>query len=448
MYYIHSASTLYCCTLINFILYCFCSQFLVTTFAGTGLVGSSGDNGPATNAQLNYPNGLLVDAFGKVYIADTNNHLIRLVALNGIITTYAGTGTLGSSGDGNAAIYARLNYPYGIALDISRNLFIADTNNNKIRLVSGTTGIITTVAGSGSQGNGGDGGQAVSAQFYFPQGVAVDNSGLLYISDTFNYKVRLVNLASGIITTFAGTGTYGNSGDGGLAIYAQMTYPVGVFADLNGYVYIPDLYNQKIRVVNSGVITTYAGNGIQGNRGDGGHATDAQLNCPRAVVVDLSGNMYVADTSNNEVRLIAHDIITTYSDVGGYSSGPLGDGGSATSAYLNNPGGLAVDQKGNLFIADTSNQRIRKITSFIDFPTSQPSTQPSRLTLEPSIAPSIWQPNEEVLVIFDILTTDIILSIMTCLCNLHLLFPYHNLPQYTLVYYFDHGRHGRIRKYW
>ena len=285
-------------------------QNIITTFAGTGNAGYGGDGGAATSAQINYPNGIFVGTSGNVYIADTTNSKIRMVTSAGIITTLAGTGTTGSSGDGGAATSAQLNSPYGVSADISGNVYIAVQGNNKIRMVT-STGIITTIAGTGTYGSSGDGGAATSAQLNSPYGVSVDISGNVYIADTYNSKIRKVT-STGIIITIAGTGTDGRSGDGGAATSAQLNGPSGVSVDISGNVYIADGSNSKIRMVTStGIITTFAGMGTQGDSGDGGAATAAQLNYPSGVSVDISGNVYIADISNSKIRLVVPQLPTS-----------------------------------------------------------------------------------------------------------------------------------------
>jgi sugar lactone lactonase YvrE len=331
---------------------------IITTVAGDGTQGYSGDGHAATGAELNYPTGLAVDASGELFIADNVNYVIRKVGTNGIITTAAGGGTNGL-GDGGPASNAQLYNPCGVAMDASGNLFIADLDNMRIRKI-GTNGIITTVAGNGAQGYSGDGGPATNAKLHFPQGVAVDAGGNLFIADTGNERIRKVG-TNGIITTVAGNGTWGYSGDGGPATRAEMNYPTGVAVDASGNLFIGDYDNQRIREVGTnGIITTVAGNGAQGYSGDGGPATNVELNDPFGVAVDASGNLFIADAGNGVIRKVGTDgIITTVAGNGtwGYS----GDGGAATNAELYRPDGVAVDASGNLFIADTDNQRIREV---------------------------------------------------------------------------------------
>jgi sugar lactone lactonase YvrE len=276
---------------------------IITTVAGNGIGSYSGDGGPATSANLSNPSGVTVDAVGNLYIADTDNNRIRKVAPSGIITTVVGTGTAGYSGDGGPATSAQIYFPFGLAFDATGNLYIADRNNARIRKVS-QAGIITTIAGNGTAGYSGDGGPATSAQLR-PRGVAVDPEGALYIADEYNYRIRKVAL-NGIISTVAGNGTFGYSGDGGPATSAQLSYPFGVAVDANGTLYIPDSFNNRIRKVSqAGIITTIAGNGTAGYSGDGGPATSAQLNLPWNTAVDPAGNVLVAEYGNAVVRRLA-----------------------------------------------------------------------------------------------------------------------------------------------
>ena len=352
---------------------CSNAQYIITTIVGTGTQGSSGDGGAATSAQLNNPRGASVDMSGNVYIADTENNKIRMVSRTGIITTIAGTGTQGSSGDGGAATSAQLYYPVGVSVDISGNVYIADSDNHKIRKVT-STGIITTIAGTGDSGSSGDGGAATSAQLNNPYGVSVGISGNVYIADLRNHKIRMVT-STAIITTIAGTGTAGSSGDGGAATSAQLNYPTGVSVDLSGNVYIADTANSKIRKVTStGIITTIAGTGDSGSSGDGGAATSAQLNNPTEVSVGISGDVYITDYTNNKIRKVTGTgIITTIAGTGVYGSS--GDGGAATSAQLNGVFGVSVGISGNVYIADTSNNKVRMVVP--QLPTSLPTPVPS-----------------------------------------------------------------------
>ena len=347
-------------------------NWIIETVAGTGSTGEfgggfGGDGGPATAARLNIPAGVALDGAGNLYIADVWNHRIRKVDSAGTITTVAGNGREGYSGDGGPAVAAQLNRPFGVALDAAGNLYIADAWNHRIRKVD-SAGTITTVAGSGRSGFGsmggysGDGGAAVAAQLYSPTGVALDGSGNLYIADLINHRIRKVDADTGVITTVAGDGTTGFGGDGGPATAAQLYGPTGVALDGSGNLYIADLINDSIRKVDAaGAITTVAGDGTTGFGGDGGPATAAQLRAPAGVAVDGAGNLYIADTENHRIRKV--DAAGVISTVAGYwASGYNGDGGAAVGAQLNEPGDVALDGAGNLYIADTENHRIRRLT--------------------------------------------------------------------------------------
>ena len=332
------------------------SNGVITTVAGNGTGGYSGDNGPATSAELEYPFGVGVDSAGNIYIADFFNNIIREVS-NGVITTLAGNGTQGFSGDNGPATSAQLNRPYEVAADSAGNIYIVDTGNSRVRKVS--NGAITTVAGNGFVGYGGDNGPATSAELFYPQGIAVDSAGNIYIADTNNYRVRKVS--SGEIVTVMGNGTYGFNGDNGPATSAQLGSPSGVVADSAGSLYIADTFNNRIRKVSNGAITTVAGNGNTGRGGDNGPATSAQLYRPYGVATDSAGNVYIADTINNLIRKVSNGVITTVAGTGAYGSS--GDNGPATSAQLFYPYGVAVDSSGDLYIADTANYRVRKVSS-------------------------------------------------------------------------------------
>ena len=337
---------------------------VISTAAGNGTSNYIGEAGPATAAGLASPAGVAVDAAGDLFIADPGNNRIREVnASNGLITTVAGDGTSGYSGDGGQATAAELSGPEGVAVDAAGNLFIADSGNTVIREVNLSTGVISTVAGNGSPGYSGDGGQATAAELDSPSGVAVDAAGDLFIADTVNDVIREVNQANGVITTVAGDGSYGYSGDNGQATAAELASPYGVTWDASGDLFIADAGNSRVRQVNlsSGVISTVAGNGSPGYSGDGAPATAAELDSPYGVVVDGSGDLFIADYGNSTIREVslASGLITTAAGNG--SPSYSGDGGPATAAELNSPSGVAVDSSGDLFIADTHSNRVREV---------------------------------------------------------------------------------------
>jgi sugar lactone lactonase YvrE len=341
------------------------TDIVITTVAGNGAKGYGGDGGVATSAELNWPSGVSIDASGNLFIADQYNHRIRKVSAAGIITTVAGNGTGGFGGDGGFATNADLHWPTGVSIDTSGNLFIADQGNNRIRKVS-TNGIITTVVGNGTAGYNWDGGAAISAELSSPCGVAVDGIGNLFIADYGNFRIRKVG-TNGIITTVAGNGT-GGFADGGSATNACIYQPTGVSIDASGNLFIADPSNYRIRKVTiAGIITTVAGNGTGHYGGDGGNATNSNLYQPTGVFIDASGNLFIADCYNHRIRKVSTaGIITTVAGNG--TLGYMGDGGTATNAELNYPWGVSVDAGGNLFIADENNNRIRKVTNTLNNP--------------------------------------------------------------------------------
>ena len=346
------------------------SGMFICTVAGNGTSAYSGDSGPATSASLNFPQDVVLDAFGDLLITDTSNNRIRKVGTDGNISTFAGNGTKGYSGDGGPATNASLNNPIGVAFDASGNLFIADNGNCVIRKVD-TNGVITTFAGNGTFDHSGDGGPATNASLYNTHGVAVDTAGNLFLSEGFNGGVfgfiRKVD-TKGIITTVAGNGTNiyttysSNVGDGGPATNAFLTLPYGLAVDCTGNLFIADGANRRVRKVNTnGIISTIAGTGTSGYSGDNGPATNAELGSPVGLAMDNSGNLLFADSGNSRIRKVStNGIITTVAGGGKYD---LGDGGVATNTTLNFPRGVAVDTAGDLFIADTYNQRIRRVNS-------------------------------------------------------------------------------------
>jgi sugar lactone lactonase YvrE len=338
----------------------------ILTVAGDGILGYQGDGGAATAAELHQPQGVALDSAGNIYIADFVNNLVRKVAAStGIITTVAGNGTYGFSGDGGRATSAELNQPYGVAADAAGNIYIADSGNSRIREVSASTGIITTVAGNGLYGSSVDGGLATNASLSTPFGVAVDSVGNIYIADTNSCKIRKVTASTGIITNVAGIAfSCSYSGDGGPATSATLNYPYAVAVNSSGNIYIADTNNERIREVNAGtgIISTVAGNGTIGNGGDGGPATSSPLNQPEGVAVDNSGNIYFADPNDPRLREVeaSNGIITTIAGTG--VNGYTGDEGPAIAAELSEPSGVAVDSAGDVFVADYGNGVVREIS--------------------------------------------------------------------------------------
>jgi len=377
---------------------------VITTVAGNGQSGDSGDGGPAAQAQLSTPEALALDNTGHLYIADSYNARVRMVDLHtGVITTVAGNGQDGASGDGGPAAHAELSFPKGLALDNAGHLYIADSYNSRVRVVNLHTGVITAVVGNGKQGDSGDGGPATHAQLNEPDSLALDHAGHLYIADSKNERVRVVDLHTGLITTFVGNGLSGGRGDGGPTTQAELDRPDGLALDNAGHLYIADSRNNRVRVVNlhTGVITAVAGNGHSGANGDGEPATQAQLNDPAGLALDNAGHLYIADYNDHSVHMVnLHTgLITNQAQLGGQEglvldngghlyvsdsndhrvsvmnlhtglittiagngmSGESGDGGPAAQAQLNEPHGLALDDAGHLYIADLGNARVRVV---------------------------------------------------------------------------------------
>jgi sugar lactone lactonase YvrE len=289
---------------------------------------------------------MAADAAGNVYIVDTYNNRIRRVDTGGVITTIGGTGSAGYGGDGGPATNARFNNPHGIASDPGGNVYVADPPNERIRRIDVNTGIVTTVAGNGSGGFGGDGGPATAARLNYPKGVEIAPDGSLYIADNNNHRVRRVDLGTGIIATVAGTGTAGFSGDGGPATAARLDEPRNIAFDSAGRLYIVDQNNGRIRRVDSdGRISTFA----------------AGFSMPRDVAVDSAGNVYVADETANRIRRVSPSgVVSDFAGTG--SAGLSGDGGPAGQARIKGPRGVAFDTAdGSVLIGDTGNSRIRVV---------------------------------------------------------------------------------------
>jgi RHS repeat-associated protein len=333
---------------------------IIDTIAGTGQAGYSGDGGPATEAFLSYPRGIAMDAAGNLYIADTGNHRIRKVDRNGIITTIAGTGQAGYSGDGGPATEAMLNAPFAVAADNKGNIYIADTGNHRIRKVD-RNGIITTVAGNGVEGYSGDNGPAVFASLNSPKDVVINPEGGFYIADSGNSRVRFVD-TSGIIRTMAGNGSKGWAGDGGPATDAELCWVRGLALDKDSLLYtVQHCWHRVRRIGVDGIITKVAGNTLGGGYcGDGGPAVESCLREPQAVAVDSDGNVYIADTNNHVIRMINQRGII-YTIVGNRTSGYNGDKRPVSKVKLNRPQDVIVGPDGHLYIADTLNHRIRVV---------------------------------------------------------------------------------------
>jgi len=342
----------------------------VTTIAGDGTQGFSGDGGPATASVTNFPNGIAIDNAGNIYFTEITNCVVRKIAADGIISTVAGiVGQCTFSGDDGQATAAKLDFPQGLTVDASGNLYIADTDSHRIRKIDVATGIITTVAGNGTAGDAGDGGQATAAELDSSQDMAVDATGNIYISDWLNNKIRKVDATTGIITTIAGTGDSGFSGDGAAATAAKLKSPSGITVDAAGTIYFSDRGNDRIRkIATDGIITTVVGKGgFNAFSGDGGQATDAELNNPSGITIDNDGNLYIMDRNNHRIRKVTTDgIINTIVGTGstGFSNGGFnGDDQLGTSTQLNKPTDVVIDASNNIIFADYDNQRIRKLAA-------------------------------------------------------------------------------------
>ena len=335
------------------------AQQVVTTVAGTGSVGYSGDNGPAVLAAFNVPKYLKADGLGNYYITDELNNVVRKIDAYGIITTIAGNGTAGFSGDGSAATAAKLNAPSGIAFDASGNIYISDKNNNRVRKVN-AAGTISTYAGTGAVGSGGDGAAATAATFNHPYGLATDTAGNLYIADVNNHHIRKVS-TTGIVTNFAGTGAAAFGGDGAAATAASLNYPQCIYVSPAGDLYINDQQNRRIRKVTpAGMISTVAGSGVLGFSGDGGLATSAQVNAMGDITMDAAGTLYFSDDLNQRIRTVtAGGIINTFAGTG--TAGHAGDHGPAIAAEFSQPSGITMGCNGAFLIAEMDNFDIRRI---------------------------------------------------------------------------------------
>ncbi len=333
---------------------------IIHTAAGNGQFRTSGDGGPAVSAALFLPTGVTPDKRGNIFIAEQQRNRVRRVAPDGTISNFAGTAQSGYSGDGGAATNATLFYPTSVAVDASNNVFISDTLNSVIRRVDANSGIISTIAGTGVIGFSGDGGNARNAKLAGPLGIAFDRTGNLFIAEFQGNRIRMVTPA-GIISTVAGNGTAGFSGDNGPATAAKMSTPTGVAVDSDGNVFFSDRDNQRIRRFKpGGNITTIAGSGQRGFSGDGGKAVNAALNTPTGLTTDAAGSLYISDAENSRIRKVTADgNINTV--VGSQFAGYGGDGGPPASANLAGPNDLAFDSAGNLFIADEFNHRIRAV---------------------------------------------------------------------------------------
>ncbi|HJZ57891.1 MAG TPA: hypothetical protein VKE74_23240 [Gemmataceae bacterium] len=339
----------------------------ITTVAGTGVKGFSGDGGPATKAQLDQPFDVAFDPAGNLHFSDTFNHRIRRVdAKTGVITTVAGNGKKGFGGDGGKAADAMLNEPYGIAFDADGQLYIVDRLNYCIRMVDAKTGIIATIAGTGGKlGFIGDGGPATQALLREPNGICLDGKGKLYIADVADQRVRVVNLTTGTIATLAGNGTKASAGDGGPLKDATFAGPRAVAFGPDAQLYVVEREGNCVRRIDLKAerIERFAGTGQKGYTGDGGKRLEATFDGPKEIDIDKDANVYVVDTENEAIRRIdaKTGIVTTVAGKGKTKTPGLGDGGPAIAATLGRPHGVAVGPEGAIYIGDTNSHRIRKV---------------------------------------------------------------------------------------
>ncbi len=341
--------------------------WLLRLFVLVAVCGSSQGRAQSAAVALRMPSAIAYDTQGTLYIAERRAHVIRKFAADGSLTTLVGTGVQGFAGDGGAGTAARLDSPSGVAVDSAGNVYVSDTHNQRVRKLSAATGLLESVAGTGVHGFAGDGGAAGSALLDTPTALAISAAGDLYIADTGNHRVRKISAGTGVITTVAGTGRQGFSGDGGAAVAAAVDSPAGLALDGSGNLYIADTHNQRVRRVDAvtGVITTLAGVGRTGaglpaESGDGGPAVSAALALPRGLTVGSDGSVYVADSANNRIRRIAADgTVTTVAGAGSESF--AGDAGLAVNAALAKPGAVALSPGGLLTLADTGNQRVRQV---------------------------------------------------------------------------------------
>ena len=329
-------------------------------------------NVPATALPLAMPAIVAFGPTGDLYIAETGHHVIRKVDVTGIISTVVGTGNQGYAGDGGPALSADLNSPGGLALDSAGNLYFADTGNQRVREVSAATGIVTTVAGTGIAGFSGDGGLATVARLSRPGALALDAHSALYVADVGNHRIRRLSVATGVVTTFAGNGLQMFSGDGGPAISASIDSPTGLAVDSASRLYIADTHNGRVRIVDptTGLIQTIVGTGATGASGDLGSSSLATLANPSGLTVDATGNLYITDSRNGRIRRVDAATGTISTVAGDGTEAFAGDGSPAVSASLDTPRSIAFSPSARLTIADTGNGRVRQLTGPVAPPTT------------------------------------------------------------------------------
>ena len=338
------------------------AQTKISAVAGTGQRGYSGDGGPASRAQINNPYGIAIGADGALYICDTDNHVVRKVSRDGTITTVAGNGKRGYSGDGQKATEASLNEPYELRFDRHGNLYVVERMNHVVRFVDARTGLIRTVAGNGKAGFSGDGGPAVSASLHEPHSIQLDQKGNLYICDIRNHRIRRVNLKSGIITTFAGTGERAPTPDGAKIAGTPLNGPRALDFDKEGNLWLAlregnAVYKMDLK---RGKLHHVAGTGAQGFSGNGGPAKLATLSGPKGLSVGPNGNIYLTDTESHSLRMIdiRKQTLELIAGTGDRGDGPDGD---PKSCKMSRPHGVFVASDGSIYVGDSEAHRVRVI---------------------------------------------------------------------------------------
>lgn len=337
----------------------------ISTAAGTGKAANNGDAGPAIKTNVAQPFGVEIGPDGALYITEVGTHRVRRVDLTtGKMTTVAGTGKQGYRGDGGAATAAELNEPYEVRFDRDGNMYFVEMKNHLIRRVDKKTGIISTLAGTGKAGYGGDGGPAIQARFRSPHSIALDHRGGLYVADIGNHRIRRVDLKSGIVTTVAGTGKKELPTDGQVARGRPILGPRALFIDKSSlWIALREGHSIWRMDLGGGTLHHVAGTGRRGFGGDGGPAKNARFNGPKGIAIGPRGNVYVVDTENQAIRMIdlAKQTIHTVAGAGPAERGGKGDGGPATKAQLDRPHGICVAKDGTVYIGDTNNHRVRQV---------------------------------------------------------------------------------------
>jgi streptogramin lyase len=341
------------------------AQTRIFTFAGTGQVGFNGDGGKAVQAQLNQPFGIVRGPDGALYVCDTNNHVIRRIARNGVITTIAGSGKKGYSGDGGAATQAQLNEPYEVRFDRAGNLYFVERLNHVVRHVARKTQIITTVAGTGTAGFSGDGSNAKQAQLNQPHSIQFDKAGDLYVCDILNHRIRKVTIKTGVITTFAGTGEKKATPDGAPIAGTPLNGPRAIDFDARGDMWLALREGNAVYRfdMKAGTIHHVAGTGKSGFTGNGGAAKAATLSGPKGLSIAPNGNVYLADTESHSIRMIdvRKGTLELIAGTGTRGDGPQNENGDPLQCAMARPHGVFVDRDGAIYIGDSETHRVRVI---------------------------------------------------------------------------------------